>query len=65
MNMLKTEVYICIKSAFKNQKRGHPTLFTREIIRQIVKVIKVLRVRCAPVTSIARGIVMAHDHSSP
>ena len=31
--------------------------------RKTIKQIKVLRVKCAPVTGIAKGIVMAHTNS--
>ena len=64
MNLLQMKVCICCKTlsnriqiqkdAFKNQKPRTPFLIAREDHRKSVKVIKVLHVKCAVVTSIAK-----------
>ena len=56
--------YTNSKRAFKDQKPK--TLFIiyycLMIIRETIKGIKALRVKCAPVTRIAKGAVMAHNN---
>ena len=72
INMMQMKVYICCKtssnrirfgkSAFKNQKPKADYLTGWGDHSKTMKVIKVLRVKCAPVTGISRRIVMDHNN---
>ena len=69
--MLQKKVYICCKlssnripiqkSAFKKQKPKMTYLIARGDHLKTIKGIKVLRVKCTPVTGIAKGIVIADN----
>ena len=66
------KVYFCCKtlsngiriqeSAFKKQKARSPYHIVQRDHRKTIKVIKVLRLKYAPVTGIAKRIVMFHNN---
>ena len=66
------KVYICCKmslirpriqkSTFKNQKPNTPYLVPRGDHWKTIQVIKVLRVKCAPISDIAKEMVMVHNN---
>ena len=70
--MLQMKVYFCSKtlrngiriqkSAFKKQKARSPYHVARRNLRKTIKVIKVLRLKSASVTGIAKGIVMLQNN---
>ena len=69
MNKLQMKLYICCKTlsnrkrikkkkAFKNQKPISPFLVAAGGERKTIKVIKVLLVKCAPISGITKAIVI-------
>ena len=68
--MLPMKVYVCGKtslnrapiqiSAFKHQKPGTLYLIGPGDHGKTIQVIKVIRVKCAPITGIAKGMVMVY-----
>lgn len=55
-------VYEFKKAYLKAWNRGLPILLMLEEITKKFKVIKLLGIKCVPVTGIARGIVIAHNN---
>ena len=59
---MKTSKKRIQKSVLKNQKPPVHYLIAQGDHRKIIKVIKVLRAKCAPLTGTTKGIVMAHNN---